>query len=128
RLPSHGCRAHRQNRRSGVRGRDGSCEAGHGAGVDGADMKRDRHAYVVVLPSLFTTGNLFCGFYSLIKSIQGDFVYAALLILFAGIFDALDGRVARITRSQTRFGVEYDSISDVLSFATAPAMLAYLWA
>ncbi len=91
-------------------------------------LKRNRHAYIFVLPSLFTTGNLFCGFYSVLRSIHGDFKSAALLILAAGIFDVLDGRVARMTRSQTRFGLEYDSISDVVSFGMAPALMAYLWA
>jgi CDP-diacylglycerol---serine O-phosphatidyltransferase len=91
-------------------------------------MKRDRAAYILILPSLFTTGNLFCGFYSIVHSIQGDFFFAALLILGAGVFDALDGRVARMTKSQSRFGVEYDSISDVVSFALAPSLLSYLWA
>lgn len=91
-------------------------------------MRRDRNAYVFVLPSLFTTGNLFCGFYSILQSIHGDFRFAALLILASGVFDVLDGRVARMTRSQSRFGVEYDSISDVVSFAVAPALMADLWA
>jgi len=91
-------------------------------------LRRDRQAYILVLPSLFTTGNLFCGFYSILRSIHGDYTLAALLILLAGVFDSLDGRVARMTRSQSRFGVEYDSISDVVSFAMAPSILAYLWA
>lgn len=90
-------------------------------------MRKDRNAYILVLPSLFTTGNLFCGFYSILRSIHGDYFGAALLILLAGVFDVLDGRVARMTRSQSRFGVEYDSISDVVSFAMAPALLGYLW-
>lgn len=91
-------------------------------------MRRDRNAYILVLPSLFTTGNLFCGFYSILRSIHGDYVFAAVLVIIAGVFDTLDGRVARMTRSQSRFGVEYDSISDVVSFALAPSILAYLWA
>ncbi len=88
----------------------------------------DRKAYILILPSLFTTGNLFCGFYSILRSIHGDYLSAALLIFAAGVFDILDGRVARMTRTQTRFGFEYDSIADVVSFALAPAILAYLWA
>ena len=88
---------------------------------------RDRHAYILVLPSLFTTGNLFCGFYSILQSFNHDFEHAAYAILLAGIFDALDGRVARITRSQSKFGFEYDSIADVVSFGVAPAILIYLW-
>lgn len=91
-------------------------------------MKQDRSAYILILPSLFTTGNLFCGFFSIVQSIHHDFFDAALLIVAAGVFDSLDGRVARMTKSQSRFGVEYDSISDVVSFAMAPALLTYLWA
>lgn len=88
---------------------------------------RDKHAYILVLPSMFTTGNLFCGFYSIIRSFNHDFERAAYAIIFAGIFDVLDGRVARITQSTSKFGVEYDSIADVVSFGVAPAILAYVW-
>ncbi len=90
--------------------------------------KRDRSAYILILPSLFTTGNLFCGFYSLIRAFNHDFEAAAYAILLAGIFDVLDGRVARITKSQSDFGLEYDSIADVVSFGIAPAVLSYIWA
>ena len=89
--------------------------------------RRDRQAYVLILPSLFTTGNLFCGFFSIIRSFNQDFEKAALAILVAGIFDVLDGRIARLTGSTSRFGVEYDSISDVVSFGIAPAVLAHVW-
>lgn len=88
---------------------------------------RDRHAYILIIPSMFTTGNLFCGFYSIVRSMNQDFRWAAYAILLAGIFDILDGRAARITKSQTKFGVEYDSIADVVSFGIAPAILAYTW-
>lgn len=88
---------------------------------------RDRRAYILILPSMFTTGNLFCGFYSILKSFSYDFEQASYAIIVAGIFDVLDGRVARITRSQSDFGVEYDSIADVVSFGIAPAVLAYVW-
>ena len=86
-----------------------------------------RHGYILVLPSMFTTGNLFCGFYSLLRAFNHDFERASYAILVAGIFDVLDGRVARITKSQSKFGVEYDSIADVISFGVAPAILAYVW-
>lgn len=86
-----------------------------------------RHAYILVLPSMFTTGNLFCGFYSIVRAFNHDFEKAAYAILLAGIFDVLDGRVARITRSTSKFGVEYDSIADVVSFGVAPAVLTYVW-
>lgn len=89
---------------------------------------RNRRAYILVIPSLFTTGNLFCGFYSIIHSFAGEFENAAYAIFLAGIFDVLDGRVARFTQSTSKFGVEYDSIADVVSFGVAPAVLAYVWA
>lgn len=82
---------------------------------------------IYVLPNLITTASLFCGFFSIVHSIQGEFVVAAWAILFAGVFDALDGRVARLTHSHSDFGVEYDSLTDVASFGMAPAILAYTW-
>lgn len=89
--------------------------------------KRNR-AYILVLPSMLTTGNLFCGFFSLLRSFNHDFERAAYAIILAGIFDVLDGSVARLTRSTSNFGLEYDSIVDVVSFGIAPAVLAYIWA
>ncbi len=88
----------------------------------------NRRAYILVIPSLFTTGNLFCGFYSIIHSFAGQFENASYAIFLAGIFDVLDGRVARFTKSTSKFGVEYDSIADVVSFGVAPAVLSYVWA
>lgn len=88
---------------------------------------KNRRAYILVIPSLFTTGNLFCGFYAIIQSFSLNFEAAAYAIFLAGIFDVLDGRVARITHSTSKFGVEYDSIADVVSFGIAPAILAYVW-
>ncbi len=78
-----------------------------------------------LLPHLFTTGNLFFGFYAIIKAAQGQPEQAALGIVLAGIFDTLDGRVARLARATSAFGREYDSIADTVSFGVAPAMLAY---
>lgn len=89
-------------------------------------LKKNRH-YILILPSAFTTGNLFCGFFAILRSFSHDFERAAYAIFVAGIFDVLDGRVARITKSQSKFGVEYDSIADVVSFGLAPAILAYVW-
>lgn len=88
---------------------------------------KGKNAYIFVLPSLFTTGNLFCGFYSIIRAFNHDFERASYAILLAGVFDLLDGRVARMTKSQTQFGVEYDSLADVVSFGMAPAVLAYVF-
>jgi CDP-diacylglycerol--serine O-phosphatidyltransferase len=78
-----------------------------------------------LLPHLLTTGNLFFGFYAIVHAFVGDPEKAAQGIILAGFFDALDGRVARLTRSTSRFGVEYDSIADTVSFGVAPAMLAF---
>ena len=78
-----------------------------------------------VLPNLLTTGNLYFGFFSVMKSIQGDFKWAASAIILAGVFDMLDGRVARLTGGTSEFGVQYDSLCDLLSFGMAPAFLMY---
>lgn len=91
-------------------------------------MRRRKSAYIYVLPSMLTTGNLFFGFYSIVRSFNHDYERAAYALFIAAIFDLLDGRVARMTRSTSQFGVEYDSIADVLSFGAAPAVLAYCWA
>ena len=86
------------------------------------------HRGVYVLPNLFTTGGLFAGFYSVICSMRGDFQTAAVFILAAQIFDILDGRIARLTRTTSRFGIEYDSLSDLIAFGVAPGILVYQWA
>ena len=83
---------------------------------------------VYILPSIFTLGNLFCGFYAIIAVLNYHFQAAAIAILIAGIFDALDGRVARLTNSCTKFGVEFDSLADLVSFGIAPGILIYIWA
>ncbi|NPV12172.1 MAG: CDP-diacylglycerol--serine O-phosphatidyltransferase [Ignavibacteria bacterium] len=78
-----------------------------------------------LIPNLFTVMNMFCGFLSVINSSEGNFYYASVLIILAGIFDALDGLAARITKSASEFGVELDSLSDLISFGIAPAFLIY---
>lgn len=88
---------------------------------------RKKRAYILILPSLFTTGNLFCGYYSIFRSFNDEFELACLFIVLAGVFDLLDGRVARLTKSQSAFGVEFDSIADVVSFGVAPSILAYFY-
>lgn len=82
---------------------------------------------IYILPSLFTTASLLCGFYSVTHAVTGDFIMAAWAILFAGVFDALDGRIARLTKSQSEFGIEYDSLVDLASFGLAPAILVFTW-
>ncbi|MGB9665436.1 MAG: CDP-diacylglycerol--serine O-phosphatidyltransferase [Ignavibacteria bacterium] len=78
-----------------------------------------------LIPNLFTIMNMFCGFLSVVNSSEGNFYYASVLIILAGIFDALDGLAARITKSASEFGVELDSLSDLVSFGIAPAFLIY---
>ncbi len=78
-----------------------------------------------VIPNLFTAMNMFSGFLSIVSASQGKFIYAAWLIIIAGIFDALDGAMARLTRSSSELGVELDSLSDVVSFGAAPAFLIF---
>lgn len=80
-----------------------------------------------VLPTLFTVGNLFCGYLSLWCSIKGTFELAAYLIIAAAVLDMLDGRIARLTNSTSEFGEEYDSLADLVSFGVAPGVLAYSW-
>jgi CDP-diacylglycerol--serine O-phosphatidyltransferase len=80
---------------------------------------------VYILPNLITTGNLFFGFFSIIKSLNGQFGWAAAAIFLAAIFDVLDGRVARLTKGTSEFGVQYDSLCDCVSFGVAPAFLMY---
>ena len=83
---------------------------------------------IYLLPNLITSAGLFCGIYSLVQTMQGAYFNAALAILAAQIFDSLDGRVARMTNSTSRFGIEYDSLCDLVSFGVAPGLLIYKWA
>ncbi len=85
------------------------------------------HKGIYILPNLFTSLNLFFGFYAIILSLQGKFVPAATLIIIAGLCDGLDGKIARATRTTSKFGVEYDSLADLISFGIAPALMFYLW-
>src|ERR1041385_8562558 len=79
-----------------------------------------------VVPSLFTVLNIFCGFGSLVHTSQSDYALAAWFIILAAVFDVLDGIMARITKSSSDFGVEFDSLSDVVSFGLAPSFLVYM--
>jgi CDP-diacylglycerol--serine O-phosphatidyltransferase len=81
-----------------------------------------------MLPTLFTVGNIFCGYWSLIHTYRGALEIAAVLIIVAGVLDGLDGRIARLTGTTSDFGVEFDSLADMVSFGIAPALLAYKWA
>jgi CDP-diacylglycerol--serine O-phosphatidyltransferase len=89
--------------------------------------KKVRRKGIYLLPNLFTTSALFAGFFSVVAGINGDFTAAAVAIFIAMVLDGLDGRVARLTNTQSAFGAEYDSLSDMLSFGVAPALVAFTW-
>ena len=90
-------------------------------------VKLDRKG-IYLLPNLFTTGALFSGFYAVVAGMNGHFENAAIAIFVAMILDGLDGRVARLTNTQSDFGAEYDSLADMVSFGVAPALVAFSWA
>lgn len=100
--------------------------------VDGSDStataQKQPHRGVYLLPNLFTTAALFSGFYSIIAAMNGNFTHASVAIFISMVLDGLDGRVARITRTQSAFGAEYDSLADMVSFGIAPALVAFTWA
>ncbi len=89
---------------------------------------KPRRRGIYLLPNLFTTGALFAGFYSIVQAMNGRFEQAAIAIFVAMILDGLDGRVARLTNTQSEFGAEYDSLSDMVSFGVAPALVMYSFA
>ena len=93
--------------------------------ADGGATPRRRGIYL--LPNLFTTGGLFGGFFAIIAASQGRFEAACIAIFIAAILDGIDGRVARLTNTQTEFGVQYDSLADLVSFGMAPALVMYYW-
>lgn len=87
-----------------------------------------RHKGIYLLPNLFTTAALFAGFFAIVSAMDGQFLNAALAIIAAGILDGMDGGVARLTNTQSKFGAEYDSLSDCVAFGVAPGLVAYSWA
>ncbi len=86
-----------------------------------------RRSGIYLLPNLFTTGALFAGFYGIVAAINGRFEAAAIAILVAMVLDGMDGRIARLTNTQSDFGAEYDSLADMVSFGVAPALVIYQW-
>ena len=101
-----------------------------------ADQKRQpkplldptlRERSIYLLPNLFTTAALFAGFYAIVQAMGGNYEHAAVAIFIAMVMDGLDGRVARLTHTQSAFGAEYDSLSDMVSFGVAPALVLYVW-
>ncbi len=91
-------------------------------------MKKQPNQLAYLLPNFFTAASIFAGIYSMISAVEGKFVLAAWMVLLSLIFDGLDGRVARLTNTCSKFGVEFDSLADIVAFGAAPAMLLYLYA
>jgi CDP-diacylglycerol---serine O-phosphatidyltransferase len=94
---------------------------------DGRPPGHPRRRGIYLAPNLITTGALFAGFYAIVAGMNGHFIAAGLAIYVAGALDTLDGRVARWTRTESRFGAEYDSLSDMVAFGVAPALVAFSW-
>jgi CDP-diacylglycerol--serine O-phosphatidyltransferase len=92
------------------------------------DGKKVRRRGIYLLPNMLTTGAMFAGFYAVIAGMSGDFRHACVAIIVAMFLDGLDGRVARLTKTQSAFGAEYDSLSDMLAFGVAPALICFSWA
>jgi CDP-diacylglycerol--serine O-phosphatidyltransferase len=91
------------------------------------EAPRQRSRGIYLLPNAFTTGALFCGFYAIVMAMNQKFEHAAWAIFIAMVLDGLDGRVARLTNTQSEFGAQYDSLSDMVSFGAAPALVIYEW-
>jgi CDP-diacylglycerol--serine O-phosphatidyltransferase len=94
----------------------------------GAPLGGLRRRGIYLLPNLFTTGVLFCGFYAIVQAMNGFYQVATVTVYVAMVLDGMDGRVARWTRTQSEFGAQYDSIADMVAFGAAPALIAYIWA
>lgn len=94
---------------------------------DSSNVLESRGRGIYLLPNLFTLTALFAGYYSIVAAMKGRFEIAAMAIFIAMLLDTLDGRVARLTNTQTNFGAELDSLSDMVSFGVAPALLCYAW-
>ena len=88
-------------------------------------MEKESHSGIYLLPNLFTTASLFAAFYSLVSSMKGQYEAAVIAMFIGMIADGLDGRIARLTNTQTEFGAEYDSLSDMVTFGVAPSLLLY---
>lgn len=94
---------------------------------NGVPKKTPRKRGVYLLPNILTTANLFCGFYAMLASMQGGYEIAAIVLVIAMVLDGLDGRIARMTNTMSKFGAEFDSLADLVTFGVAPAILAYSW-
>ncbi len=98
-------------------------ESGHGPAARGVPRRRA----IYLLPNLLTTGTVFAGFYGIVAAIDGNYRRAAIAVVIAAVLDGLDGRIARLTRSESEFGKQYDSLADMVAFGMAPALIAYRW-
>ena len=96
-----------------------------GVNAQGSSLALFRRRGIYLLPNLFTTAALFSGFYAIVQAMNGHFELAAIGIFVAMVLDGLDGRVARLTHTQSAFGAQYDSLSDMVSFGVAPALVMY---
>jgi CDP-diacylglycerol--serine O-phosphatidyltransferase len=96
-------------------------------GPDQENLGRPRNRGIYLLPNAFTTANLFCGFFAIVQAMNQRFEFAAIAIFVALVMDGMDGRVARMTNTQSAFGEQYDSLTDMVSFGVAPALIAYEW-
>lgn len=94
----------------------------------GDDLPQARNRHIYLLPNLLTTCGLFSGFYAILAAASGHFEHACIAVFVAGVFDGVDGRVARMTGTSSEFGVQYDSLADLVSFGMAPALVMYHWA
>ena len=95
--------------------------------LNAVDERKFGRRGIYLLPNLFTTGALFAGFYAIVAAINSKFEAAAISIFIAMVLDGMDGRIARLTNTQSDFGAEYDSLSDMVSFGLAPALVVYEW-
>ncbi len=93
----------------------------------GASRPRPRHPGIYLLPNLFTTGGLLAGYFAIVSAFSGRFTEGAIAVFVAGLLDGVDGRVARLTNTQSDFGVQYDSLADLVSFGLAPSLVMYAW-
>jgi CDP-diacylglycerol--serine O-phosphatidyltransferase len=100
---------------------------GRPAGGQGAPFRTLRRRGIYLLPNLFTTGVLFCGFFAIVQAMNGRFETGAIAIFVAMVLDGMDGRVARWTNTQSEFGAQFDSIADMVAFGAAPGLIAYIW-
>lgn len=123
------------NRKSKVKASQGKSLRPHrfslkraaGGQTDDSASLAPRSRGIYLLPNAFTTAALFCGFYAIVMAMNGQFSNAAVAIFAAMVLDATDGRVARLTNTQSEFGAQYDSLSDMVSFGAAPALIVYEW-